>query len=88
MGIEKKKILIPDETLKALDNDQLKILEVLEEKEKVKVVDCVSQIKKSPITIRRKLKNMVEKKILEVVGKSPTDPTTYYILHPRFTNRK
>lgn len=86
--IEKKKILIPDETLKALDNDQLKILEVLEEKEKVKVVDCVSQIKKSPITIRRKLKNMVEKKILEVVGKSPTDPTTYYILHPRFTNRK
>jgi len=63
-----------------LDEDEKKIIEFVQEKEKITLKETKKLIDKSKMTASKKLKKLVDKTILRKVAESETDPTAYYEL--------
>lgn len=61
-----------------LDEDERKILTYIEEKGKANTKELESIVNKSKSTVKRKVKQLVEKKYLIWQGKSLRDPFGYY----------
>lgn len=61
-----------------LDEDERRVLTYIEERGKASTKELESIINKSKSTVKRKLKQLVEKKYLIWQGKSLRDPFGYY----------
>lgn len=86
---EGKPFIPPGEYKKASpDEDQKKILKLIERKIEVSASECEAAIKKSRQAIVPKINDLVSKRLLEPTTSSPRDPRIKYRLHSRFTKKE
>jgi predicted HTH transcriptional regulator len=70
----------PVKELPSLDEDEEEIVKYIQEHGKASTSELEDAFGKSRATIKRKIKSLLEKKYIEWRGKSPKDPTGYYVL--------
>jgi predicted HTH transcriptional regulator len=87
--IESRPFIPPDEYKKANpDDDQKKILKLIERKGEISTGECESVVGKSKPTVIAKINDLVAKKLLETTTSSSHDPKTKYRLHARFSRKE
>lgn len=73
------KVVLYSEPMK-LDKDENLILTYIGKKGRASTKELEKEMGKSSSTVKRKIKNLVDKGYMEWKGKSPKDPTGYYVL--------
>lgn len=87
----KEKVIIPEEIWKALniDQDQRKILEVIEIQEKAKLTDFERALHKTRGAFNKKISYLLNHNIIERNPRRPLkSPKAYYIIHKRFSEKE